>query len=293
VGAPGDSAVAGTLTLPLAAPPPAQVQPPVAADLPLSGSVRLVGYGLEGEAQPGAPLTFDLYFAGDATNGNLPLTLALAGPGDGTAPPAALWTGTLAPDAVWAAGDILCRRLHVRLPGELVLGDYRWEIATGDVAVPVAALAVAPSTRLFALPDSPKAVAVDATVSDSIALVAYETVMAGEPLAVTLAWQALVAPAFDATAFVHLLDSAGNLVAQSDAVPGDYHTNRWIAGEYVLDTHWLALPEDLAPGSYELRAGLYDPVTGQRLPAVDVDGAPYPDSAIPLGRINLPLDAAD
>ena len=85
------------------------------------------------------------------------------------------------------------------------------------------------------------------------------------------------------TAFVHLLDPAGQLVAQSDRPPldGFYPTDAWLPGYPVRDRYALALPPDLAPGTYRLVAGLYDPTTGQRLPVVD--GA----DAVELGALEI------
>ncbi|MCB0229488.1 MAG: hypothetical protein KDH90_10225, partial [Anaerolineae bacterium] len=43
-------------------------------------------------------------------------------------------------------------------------------------------------------------------------------------------------------------------------------------GEPVSSTHTLLLPPDLPAGQYTLGAGMYDPVTGQRLFAYDAAG---------------------
>lgn len=86
-----------------------------------------------------------------------------------------------------------------------------------------------------------------------------------------LVWQAVQPVAGRYTAFVHLLDPAGQLVAQSDRPPlgGFYPTDAWLAGFPVADSYALTLPADLAPGTYRAVAGLYDPTTGQRLPLAD------------------------
>jgi len=68
--------------------------------------------------------------------------------------------------------------------------------------------------------------------------------------------------------FVHLLDAQGQLMSQSDAVPGNWTrpTPGWQPGEYVTDLHLLALKPELAPGEYRLVVGMYDSETRQRLP---------------------------
>jgi 4-amino-4-deoxy-L-arabinose transferase-like glycosyltransferase len=82
---------------------------------------------------------------------------------------------------------------------------------------------------------------------------------AGDIVQVTLYWQAVEAPAQRYKFFLHLLDGAGNLVAQRDAEPGGNMapTTEWAAGETVVDNHGVLAPADLSPGSYELYVGLY------------------------------------
>ncbi len=67
------------------------------------------------------------------------------------------------------------------------------------------------------------------------------------------------------TVFVHVLDADGNLVGQADHVPqgGRAPTTGWLPGEVVADA--FTLPVELQPG-WRLRVGLYDPVSGARLP---------------------------
>lgn len=54
-------------------------------------------------------------------------------------------------------------------------------------------------------------------------------------------------------------------------VPGEhfdvpYPTTLWQAGEYVIDDRRLIVPDGARPGDYELRVGLFDPISGERLP---------------------------
>ena len=116
-----------------------------------------------------------------------------------------------------------------------------------------------------------------------------DPVRAGTTLPVRLAWHAEQPPSGQYTAFVHLVDEAGQLRAQSDQVPvrGTRPTADWIAGEYVLDEHQLALPPELAPGAYRLIAGLYDSATGRRAPVTaGVAGSGLPD-VVKLSRVRI------
>jgi len=73
------------------------------------------------------------------------------------------------------------------------------------------------------------------------------------------------------TVFVHLLAPDGQLVAQRDQPPlqGFYPSDRWLPGVAFYDAYSLSIPKEAAPGLYRLSIGLYDSVTGQRLPLVD------------------------
>ena len=57
-----------------------------------------------------------------------------------------------------------------------------------------------------------------------------------------------------------MLDGTGALVAQQDNVPveGLAPTDTWTPGELIRDPYRLMLPQDLAPGVYQLLVGLYD-----------------------------------
>jgi hypothetical protein len=93
--------------------------------------------------------------------------------------------------------------------------------------------------------------------ADAIQLVAWtEERVAGE-LAVTLYWQAHSEMARDYTAFVHVVDGDGRLVAQLDRQPGGYPTGEWRPGERVVDVYRVPLPPDLLPGIYAVQTGFY------------------------------------
>ncbi|MCS7221182.1 MAG: DUF2079 domain-containing protein [Anaerolineae bacterium] len=96
----------------------------------------------------------------------------------------------------------------------------------------------------------------------------------GEPLLFDLLWRVVEPIGRDYTVFVHLRDGEGQTVAQADATPawfGPAPTTGWQTG-WQPDAHRLELPADLPTGEYTLVIGLYDPVTGERLPVRDVAG---------------------
>ncbi len=83
------------------------------------------------------------------------------------------------------------------------------------------------------------------------------------------------------------LPARGEYVAGFDGPPvqGDYPTSLWRPGEIIIDTHPLDLTA-LAPGAYHLVAGLYNPETGERLPAFNANG-PLPDYAVQVGELRV------
>ncbi|HLY26988.1 MAG TPA: hypothetical protein VKQ72_11660, partial [Aggregatilineales bacterium] len=44
-----------------------------------------------------------------------------------------------------------------------------------------------------------------------------------------------------------------------------YHTRLWQTGEIIFD-EWRIIVPKLPPGTYEIRAGMYDASSGKRLP---------------------------
>jgi len=106
-----------------------------------------------------------------------------------------------------------------------------------------------------------------------IMLRGYSIEQDSDQLSVSLVWQATGDMTLEYTAFVHVLDSNGQLVAQRDRPPAGYPTSDWSAGEIIIDRYLVSLPADLPPGSYMLQTGFYYLPTGERVgqPAVLTD----------------------
>lgn len=91
----------------------------------------------------------------------------------------------------------------------------------------------------------------------------------GGQVAVTLYWQALAPTDRDYTVFVHLLGEGDRLVAQRDTYPGlGLLSTTWLEPEFRwADRYVLRVPETaFAPDSVQIEVGIYDGVTGERLP---------------------------
>jgi hypothetical protein len=114
-------------------------------------------------------------------------------------------------------------------------------------------------------------------------------------LPVDLRWVGDGEPQRNLRVFVHLVDSAGRIIAQHDGVPSNARSPvpDWVRGRVVDDRHGLLVPPNLAPGTYWLEVGLYDdngrlPLTagGDTLrfgPVTAVPAAPSSLSPIPSG----------
>ncbi|MDY6878024.1 MAG: hypothetical protein SWK90_17720 [Chloroflexota bacterium] len=100
------------------------------------------------------------------------------------------------------------------------------------------------------------------------------TIVAGGTLRLVTLWRVLspealgpVPPGFygyDAAIFVHVLNSAGQVVAQEDRL--DVPAWNWRAGDTFVQIHHLTTEPDLPPGRYDVEIGLYTRPDLRRLP---------------------------
>ena len=111
-----------------------------------------------------------------------------------------------------------------------------------------------------------------------------EQVAPGQPLHLTLIWQALSRPDADYTTFAQLVDAQGRKVGQQDARPhdGSLPTNTWIRGDIVRDNLTIPVAADAAPGTYNVDLGMYLLSTMQRLRVAGTD-----QNAIVLGPVTV------
>jgi 4-amino-4-deoxy-L-arabinose transferase-like glycosyltransferase len=93
----------------------------------------------------------------------------------------------------------------------------------------------------------------------------------GDTLRLSLYWQADGPTDVPYTIFTHLVGPDGQIYGQWDNPPvwGTYPTTEWSPGENVVDHYEIPVNPDAPPGDYYLLVGLYEPVTGKRLPVLD------------------------
>jgi hypothetical protein len=114
---------------------------------------------------------------------------------------------------------------------------------------------------------------------DSFALMSTQagakaTARSGQALCLVLNWLSAGHLTVDYTVFVHLVgpvQAATNspLWAQHDGMPADglRPTTSWQPGEAVREMRVILVPVDAPPATYQVKVGLYDGATGERLPA--------------------------
>ncbi|MCC6457404.1 MAG: glycosyltransferase family 39 protein [Caldilineaceae bacterium] len=199
---------------------------------------------------------------------------------------------------LWQTDEIVPIRQVVRLPGELLPGRYWIEVGLYDPLTGKRALIgdssadrtlVGPlKVPLQERAELPNAVPLAAHFGDEIALDSYQLARSDEGLEVTLRLSALRRPARDYTIFLHVEQTPGEIIAQSDAQPrdGQYPTGIWDAGEEVVSTWRVALPASLPPGSYKVWMGVYYWENGERLP-IQGAGVVIDADRLLLGEVDL------
>ena len=185
-------------------------------------------------------------------------------------------------------------RNRLPIPQHLTTGPYRLVVGTTDLLdnqrIPLATgdtVRLVETLKIPPPPDNRVAESMaDASFGESIALDGYTLAPTADGLVVTLFWRAIDPPQADYTTFVHVVDAAGEIVAQADAQPlnGRYPTSIWSPGEAIVDERILA---GVVQGEYEVYVGWYRWDTLERLPVRSGD-VESPDGRLLLGTVDLP-----
>jgi hypothetical protein len=141
---------------------------------------------------------------------------------------------------------------------------------------------------------SPPPTPLGAQLGKAIELVGYDLISQSKitnsklPIELALYWQSTANIPADYTVFTQLIGPDGQVWAQWDNPPqaGRYPTTAWTEQDRVVDHYSLTLRQGAPPGQYRLLVGMYDPTTGQRLPAT-IAGQPQPDNAVELTKLSL------
>jgi hypothetical protein len=184
--------------------------------------------------------------------------------------------------STWRPGTLVMGDYQLTPQPQVPIGQYRLQLSVldgervlGSINLPHR-IADVPSSNgawVMVFSDEPHA-----RFGEAIELRAADVSRRGNWLSLWLHWHALSAPSIDTKYFVHLLDKAGNVVAQDDGVYVKYTrpSSQWQADAMVSDLIEMPL-WNLRPGEYRIAVGLTNPDTDERLPAFDAAGKPLPD----------------
>jgi hypothetical protein len=183
------------------------------------------------------------------------------------------------PSVEWRPGQIVRAQPQFLLPGTVPPGTYRVDLAvakTGDPQVQgqleLGKLAIHDRPRRYDVRTEGEAV--DAAWQEGIQLVRIVAPREGSPgntIPIAPVWRAGGPTTASWKVFIHLLDSEGNIRAQSDGylAGGRALTPTWQRDEVLVDAHPLSLPATLPGGDCSLRIGFYDERSGRRLLRAD------------------------
>ncbi len=186
----------------------------------------------------------------------------------------------------WGRGAVLLSRHEVMVPPALETGSYELFAMLHTGSDPagepfrLGSVTVTAPPHQFDLPADTQLPVGSAQLAEGVSLAGYNLTPTNGQLELRLYWQTSAPLPTRYKVFVQLLAVDNSVLAQSDQFPagGERPTTGWLPGEIITDGHTLTLAPDVPPGSYRLIAGLYDPLTGQRLSLRDTVGAPFADA---------------
>jgi 4-amino-4-deoxy-L-arabinose transferase-like glycosyltransferase len=124
------------------------------------------------------------------------------------------------------------------------------QLVTSEKIIPFRVKAEIPRNRLE--------MTTDIAFDEKIKLVGWQTDWEEAQLRVTLAWQAQTPMDKEYTAYVHLTDSDGKLLAQLDRPPAGYPTSDWQPHEIIVDSYVIPMTEEwTGQDSVGLSTGFY------------------------------------
>ena len=112
---------------------------------------------------------------------------------------------------------------------------------------------------------------------------------AGEALSLRFAWRSDADNQQDLVQYLHLghVDSGEWFVYDQQPLGPRLPTRLWYKGLADSETWQVPLPEDLAPGRYQVFTGLYRERDKERIPVTDAAGQAWRDARILLGDLTI------
>jgi hypothetical protein len=204
----------------------------------------------------------------------------------------------------WQPGQVVAERFVLQMDDDVPVGAYRLDVSvlSSDTQSPLRLYEdddTSPLDRVLlgyvVVPwqgELDTAEPVGANFGNQIDLLGFEVpdrLSPGAEFDVTLYWEAQRPPEDYYVVFVHLLGADGQLVASHDGPPmdGRYPTRAWLPGDVVPDVHRLVLDPDTPAGMYDLRVGMYQWPSLERLPVWDRQGVEQADRIMVLQSIQV------
>jgi hypothetical protein len=183
------------------------------------------------------------------------------------------------PTTEWEKREVLRDWHDLALPADMPQGPYQIFVGVleeerllGEVVLDT--IEVRGRAREFTMPEIQHPT--EARFGEAIQFLGYDLnsseVAPGEPLGLTLYWQALQEMEISYTVFTHILDAENRIWGQTDSVPrrGEAPTTSWVEGEIVSDDYEIVVDPEAQPGTYLIEIGMYDASTAKRLSVYDI-----------------------
>lgn len=159
-------------------------------------------------------------------------------------------------DSGSTASDHFLTQHSLLLPRDLPSGEYQLQLDN----LPLDIVSVAELDRQFTLPNI-SFTKQSSQFGNVVELAGYEITVDQ----VILTWRVLSEPNEPYRVFVHVVDEADQIIAQSDAVFANWQrpTSSWLTGEILIDTHQIS--STLLQTGHHVKVGVYHAETFARL----------------------------
>jgi hypothetical protein len=202
------------------------------------------------------------------------------------------------PPAQWRRSEVVGAAYRFRTPASTPPGSYPLTLSVLDpdtrelVGPPIslATITVKAQERNFKLPQD--VTPLSAFINDEIELLGYklqqQTVAPKKSFGLTLYWRSLRPAAANYTVFVHAVGPDQVIRGQWDSVPqqGAAPTSGWLPNEIIEDHYDIPMAKDAPAWKYDIFVGMYDPLTGQRLPTAS-HNVPVSENRVWLTRVQV------
>ena len=184
-----------------------------------------------------------------------------------------------APTTAWSPEQYYIETMHLYVPldappvpyllaaGMATAGGKRLAVSgSEDGLAPLREVTVSP-LRAGILQRVRPGIAAPANTADRLRIQGYDLEAAHEGVTLRLYFDTAGAVEKNWIIYIHLLGPEGELIDQFDGPPlaGLKPTSEWTRRALYIDRHQITLPTGMLPGEYDLRIGLYDRESGERL----------------------------